>query len=92
MLALHHPDSALTCVELDDRGAPLPVDEAGADLIDRVEASWPRPGFTPADDEAGRGGARESYPAPGPLGMPPNCARRRRLRGRISRQAVVFFL
>ncbi|GHH94996.1 transposase family protein [Streptomyces capillispiralis] len=40
----------------------------------------------------GRGGARESYPAPGPLGMPPNCARRRRLRGRISHQAVVFFL
>jgi hypothetical protein len=43
-------------------------------------------------EAGGRGGARESYPAPGPLGMPPNCARRRRLRGRISHHAVVFFL
>lgn len=45
-----------------------------------------------ARDTRKRGGARESYPAPGPLGMPPNCARRWRLRGRVSHQAVVFFL
>ncbi|MFD0208835.1 hypothetical protein ACFVH9_06830 [Streptomyces hirsutus] len=49
VLALHHPRSALTYVELDDCGAPLPVDEAGADLIDRIEVSWPRPEFAPAD-------------------------------------------
>ncbi|MGW9396232.1 hypothetical protein [Streptomyces sp. NPDC055642] len=49
VLALHHPDSALTYVELDDCGVPLPVDETGADLIDRLEGSWPRPGFAPAD-------------------------------------------
>jgi hypothetical protein len=40
----------------------------------------------------GRGGTRESYPAPGPLGMPPNCARQWRLRVRISHKADVFFL
>ncbi|MFG3336507.1 hypothetical protein ACGFZZ_31365 [Streptomyces tendae] len=48
-LALHHPGSALTYVELDDCGTPLPVDEAGADWIDQVEASWPRPEFAPPD-------------------------------------------
>ncbi|MCX4564661.1 hypothetical protein OHA02_52235 [Streptomyces phaeochromogenes] len=48
VLALHHPGSALTYVELDDHGVPLPIGEAGTALIDRIEASWPRPEFGPA--------------------------------------------
>lgn len=48
-LALHHPDAALTYVELDDNAALLPIDEAGTELIDRIEASWPHPAFGPAD-------------------------------------------
>ncbi len=49
VLALRHPGSALTYVELDDHGTPLLIGEAGAELIDRIEASWPHPEFGPAD-------------------------------------------
>lgn len=49
VLALHHPGSGLTYLELDDYGMPLPVAEAGAGLVDRIEASWPRPDFASAD-------------------------------------------
>ncbi|MFD6549048.1 hypothetical protein [Streptomyces sp. NPDC058398] len=51
VLALYHPDSALSYVELDDYGAPLPIDDRGTDLIGRIEAFWPHPTFTSADLE-----------------------------------------
>jgi hypothetical protein len=59
VLALCHPDSALTYAELDDHGAPLPIDETGTDLIDRIEASWPHPEFTSVDLAALAGLSRE---------------------------------
>ncbi|MBH0241923.1 hypothetical protein I3W98_02700 [Streptomyces cavourensis] len=43
VLALHHPITGRTYAELDDNGAPLGIDTAGAELIERIEASWPRP-------------------------------------------------
>ncbi|WP_333762887.1 hypothetical protein [Streptomyces sp. IBSBF 2390] len=49
VLALHHPATAVTYVELDDHGAPLRIGETGAALIDRVESSWPHPVLGPAD-------------------------------------------
>ncbi|CAM5524871.1 Methylmalonyl-CoA carboxyltransferase 12S subunit [Streptomyces hirsutus] len=48
-----------------------------ADVIRRrTKHRGTRPGRRPTA-RPGRDGARESYPAPGPLGMPPHCARRR---------------
>lgn len=48
-LALYNPVSGLTYAELDDDGAPLPLDESGTELIDRIETSWPHPECGPAD-------------------------------------------
>ncbi len=59
VLALHHPGSALTYVELDDFGSPLLIGKAGTELIDRIEASWPRPEFGPAELAAVSGLSRE---------------------------------
>ncbi|MFE2011274.1 hypothetical protein [Streptomyces sp. NPDC059491] len=49
VLALRHPATAATYVELDDHGAPLRIGETGAALIDRVETSWPHPVLGPED-------------------------------------------
>ncbi|MFF0258341.1 hypothetical protein ACFYR2_05895 [Streptomyces microflavus] len=49
VLALYNPVSSLTYAELDDDGAPLPLDESGTELIDQIETSWPHPEFGPAD-------------------------------------------
>ncbi|MET9649794.1 hypothetical protein ABZZ44_05845 [Streptomyces sp. NPDC006460] len=59
VLALHHPATAVTYVELDDHGAPLRIGEAGAELIGRVETSWPHPVFGSDDLTALAGLSRE---------------------------------
>jgi hypothetical protein len=40
-LALCDPETHSTIVELDGYGVPLPVTEAGLDLVDSIERSWP---------------------------------------------------
>ncbi|HEX8868884.1 MAG TPA: hypothetical protein VF821_24700, partial [Lentzea sp.] len=50
-LALHHPASGETVVELDDFGNPLEIDDAGVELVGRIEERWPD-GRLDADDTA----------------------------------------
>src|SRR5690606_41428877 len=67
-----------TDVDAGDLGAALrPVNPSvgQSSTTGRLPTALRRAGVQ--EEPSGRGGARESYPAPGPLGMPPTCARRR---------------